>query len=118
MPAAMAAQAAAEVIHSTGIPIFALVTGFLSMLLLLGGWLLSLEQRKINRREFDGYSSKLESRMLAMQTDLALRITEVHTANKEARGELMTEMRDLQKGMRHVARTCPYMNDVEERAAQ
>ena len=117
MLATTAAQAT-EVVHSTGIPIVLMVSCFISMLLLLAGWILSLEQRKVNRREFESYSSKLESRMQTMQTDLVLRITEGHAANKEMRAELMNEMRELQKGMRHVSRTCPYMNDVEQRGSQ
>ena len=98
MPAAMIAQTT-EVAQATGIPILVLVTGFISALLILAGWVLSLERRKVDRREFEMYSSKLESRLQAMQTDLTTRIIRVSEMVQEVRSELLGEIRELRKSI-------------------
>ena len=86
-----------EIVHATGVPILLLVTGFISALLILAGWLLSLERRKVDRREFEMYSSKLESRIQAMQTDITTRIVRLVDMVEANRNELLGEIHELRK---------------------
>lgn len=109
MPAATAAQAT-EVAQATGIPILVLVTGFISALLVLAGWVLSLERRKVDKTEYDiqrelerkafeQYSSKLESRLQAMMTDVTNRILTLYAIVDKQRTEILAELRDIRQAM-------------------
>ena len=110
MPAATAAQAT-EVAQATGIPILVLVTGFISALLILTGWVLSLERRKMDksayedqrkedRKDFESYSSKLESRLQAMMTDVTNRIITLYGIVDKQRTEILSELRDIREALR------------------
>ena len=96
MPAATAVQAT-EIVQQTGVPIVFIVSGFISALVIIAGWVLSLERRKVDRREFEMYSSKLESRLQAMQTDLTTRIIRLVDMMEANRKEILGEIHELRQ---------------------
>ena len=70
--------------------------------------------RDEDRREFQMYSSKLESRLQAMQTDLTTRIINLYDMGKEERAELLEEVRDIRRNIGHIEH-CPYVEDMKRR---
>lgn|SRR5574341_405492 len=101
-------------VQHLSIPLLLLVSAVAGILLSLGGWILSLERRKLDKEDFVVYSSKLESRLQAMQTDITARIVSLVDLQKGERAEIMTEIRDLRGALRHVDE-CPYLEDLKQR---
>ena len=109
MPTATTAQAI-EIVQQTGVPIVFIVSGFISALLIITGWVLSLERRKMDkssyeaqrkedRKEFEMYSSKLESRLQAMMTDMTTRIVTLYGIVDKQRTEILAELRDIRQAI-------------------
>lgn len=131
---AQAASQPSDAPHGVDFPFVLLVTGFITALLMLAGWALSLERRKLDkeeaqktremdrmdaqkvrdedRKDFQNYSSKLESRLQAMHTDTTARILKLYDIGKEERTEILTEIKELRQSFRHVE-SCPYLDDKQ-----
>ncbi len=107
--AALAAQADDSALH-TPLPFLVIISAFVMALIGLAGWALSLERRKLekesfrliraeDREDFRMYSSKLESRLQAMHS------------------EVLDQIRDVRDAMRHVEQ-CPYLDDIKRRGQE
>jgi len=84
-------------VHTLSVPFILLVSAFVASLVSLSAWILSLERRKVEKEDFDRYSSRVESRMTALHA------------------EMMQELRDLRAALRHVDE-CPYLKTLGQKA--
>ena len=78
-------------------PLTILVSAFVTGMIGLGAWLLSLERKKLDKTDFSRYTSTIESRFTAMHS------------------EIIQEFRELRARVRHVD-DCPYLRDIQRRA--
>ena len=105
---AAAVGQAAETAVSMPVPLLFLIGAIASALLGLAGWVLNIERKKVEKKDYDRdrdldrqnfekYSSRVESRMTALHA------------------EMMAAVIGLKTSLRHVDE-CPYLKDIGRKA--